>query len=559
MKKDAGEITKMISDREKDFNSLYDIMDKDLDLRELSTTPNRTDYDSAIRGKTNVHQTDVEVFSNRPCTFADAVQSILMASEMQIMVRMAEEEGEDKRDDMARLERLFNFVLYKGDERLRRLLLPPLKLSIIEASLSRGGAAGRFVIYKSKNGIVADFLSYDPRWLSYDVGGEGVLWSGYKTFRSGASIESEYGFKATKAKDNEVVDFWEDDKGNFINSVICENQFLKEPTEVRKELGYELPSMPILIMPVPNRTPLRKDSNNPISWGESIFAPGRNTFALRNRFATIVATHARLMAQQPAINYKDESGVEITDTSYYAGAVLNLNKGHNELVPSPLKEISSTVVDMLNWLNNEVEDATLPRLNLSSLPASGTALNLIQEASNKVFNPQLYLLNNFYSDICHLIEEQLLASKIKVKIQGQDKNKYYEAQITPVDLKRPHKTTVEFTARTPWRQLDVAQQADMLRRQGLPDGFIQEYILKVPDPKGMADLKAIEMYENSPKGSMLRAWVALKKLKREDEANQIARDLAQIEMQEQAQATTSAAPTQPTETPAETPEMGGGI
>ncbi len=260
------------------------------------------------------------------------------------------------------------------------------------------------------------------------------------------------------------------------------------------------------------------------------------------------------MAKQPSINYKDEQGVEITDTSYYAGAVLNLNKGHNELVPSPVKDISPTVVDMLNWLNNEVEDATLPRLNLSSLPASGTALNLIQEASNKVFNPQLYLLNNFYSDICHLIEEQLLAGKLKVKIQGQEKNKYYEAQVTPVDLKRPHTIKVEFTARTPWTQLDIYQIADMAKRLGLPDGFIQEYILKVPDPKGMDDLKAVEMYENSPKGAMLRAWVTLKKKKREDEANQVARDLAQLEMQEQA-ATNPPAEVPPT-APVETPPTG---
>jgi len=100
-------------------------------------------------------------------------------------------------------------------------------------------------------------------------------------------------------------------------------------------------------------------------------------------------------------------------------------------------------------------------------------------------------------------------------------------------LKRPHIIEVEFTARTAWQQLDTWQIADMAKRQGLPDAWIHEFILKLQDPKGIGDLAAIEMAEHSPKLALVRAIEALMKQGRTDEASQLMRDLYNMEMQEQ--------------------------
>ena len=142
-------------------------------------------------------------------------------------------------------------------------------------------------------------------------------------------------------------------------------------------------------------------------------------------------------------------------------------------------------------------------------------------------------LSYFYADICRLIEEQLVSGKIKVDVRQEEKRKYYESQVTPVDLKKPHMIKVEFTARTPWTQLDTYQIADMAKRLGLPDAFIYEYILKLPDPKGLGDLSAIEMAEHSPKLAMVRAIEALMKVGRKEEAEQVMRDLYAMVMAEE--------------------------
>jgi len=528
---DASEITKLWSTKEqKEFSPLFTRQDEDYELWDMTPSPSpSTGYESEVRSKTKEHSSGMTVTSNELRVFSDNVQSTLASSDMQIMVRMAEAEGEDKRGDIGKLERLFYFALEKGDERLARLLLPPLREATIWCSLVRGWVAGRFLVYKSGKNVIFDLVSWDPRWLVYEVGDDGFLWTGYKTFKSKAALESLYKYPATTGN-NEVIDFWKYiGEGKMGNAVVFNNVFLKKP-EV-----YKMPSMPVLVKPISTRPPIAGTEGIKLKgYGESIFAPSRNIHALRNRFASMVANHANQMANQALINYKTELGRTIDSTANVPGGVLELTMGENRLEPSPMKEISPTVVNMLAWLNDQMERATLPKIPIDSPPPSGTLYNLATEAGNRVWNPQLRNLNYFYSDILRLIEEQMIAGGIKVKVQGEEKRKYYETQVTPIDLKRPHIIKVEFTARTPYTQMDTAQVAQMLKSLGLPDGWIWENILKVQDPKALADLAAIELFEHSPKGAMKRAIEALVETRGDIVAAQsLVRDLDRLEVSEQ--------------------------
>jgi len=531
MLEDAFEITEKVKEAEGDFGPLYQRMDEDFELWNLKTTSYPTlNYDISTKDLTKMHESDIDVVSNDVRTFADQVQSTLSDAEMQIIVRMAEQEGEDKRDDIAKLERLLHFALDMADRRLRNLLMPPLREASIWHSIVRGWVAARTLVYKGdgKN-IIFDFLPLDCRWLTYRMGGDGLLWTAYKTFRSADALKDEWGFEASKKHDNEVIEHWKhEDENRFSNVVICDKQFVKEPKE------YKLRSFPVTIVPVATRPPVISPTGSEIGgYGESIFAPLREINKTRNRFASIAATHANLLSKQPILNYYDEQGQQIQTTVYLAEGVLNLPKGHNQLEGAPMKELAPTVVQLLSWLNEQMERASLPHIPVGSPPPSGTLYNLVQEAGNKVFNPQLKNLSYFYQEICRQIEEQLIDGNMKVDVKHEEKRKYFEVEVTPVDLKKPHITRVEFTARTPWTQFDTYQIADMAKRLGLPDSFIHEYILKLPDPKGLGDMAAIEMAEHSPKMAMVRAIKALMVVGRQDEAEQVMRDLYEMEMMEQ--------------------------
>lgn len=520
MDKSPTEIEKLVEKRETDLFELYKRMDDDFDIWNLKEV------------KYEGHKTGVNMTSNHPRLFANEVQSKLASAERQIRVGMAEAEGEDKREDIGKLERLLDFALEKADERLRNLLQPPLRSQLIWNSLIRGWMAARILVYKSGNDVIFDFLPLDPRWLTYEVGAEGLLWAAYKTFRAKAAIKDEYGQDiGGDAKSAPVIDYWQYEKeGKISNGTICEHDWLK-PSKT-----YDMLSMPVLIAPVGISPPLIAGSDNLIKmFGDSIYASNRGAYATRNKFNSMWATQANILAKQPLIHSYDASqGAQpIKSTIQYAGGVLNLIKGIQEISEVPMKEISPTLVNLSDMLEREIERGSLPYVGVGRPPQSGTLQGIVQEARNIVFNPQLRLLSYFYADICRLIEEQLLTSKIKVNVKIEQKRKYYETEVKPVDLKKPHIIKVEFTARTPWTQLDTYQIADMAKRLGLPDGFIQEHILKLPDPKGLGDLSAIEMAEHSPKLAMVRAIKALMNAGREEEAEQLMQDMYNMQMQEE--------------------------
>ena len=534
MEKDASAITTWYDEKVKEeFNNLFERMDEDFDVWEMNTSPaNITAYESGIRAKTKRHGSDIDVVSNELRTNCDNVQSILSSAEMQIMVRMAETEGEDKRSDMSKLERLFYFLLEQGDLRLRQLLLPSLRESSDWHALVRGWRAARILNYKGKDGkIIVKYTALDPRWLVYEVGDKGLLKVGYKTFKSKVALQSEWKFDAPKKNNNEVIEYWEyESKGKTSNAVVCDNKFAKQPEPL------DMRSMPFSIVPVSTRPPIADSEGTKLKgYGESLFASGRQIHAIRNRFASIMANQANLLANQPLIHYRAKAGGRDIPGSFQdvPGGMVELTMGEDEMVPSPMKEISPTTANLLGWLGEQVRATLLPSFHMETPPASGTRYALGTEASNKIFNPQLRSLNHFFEDICRLIEEQLIDGGIKVKFQSLVKNKYDEVEITPVDLKKPHIIKVEFTAKTPWTQMDTAQVAQMLKGLGLPDGWIWENILKVQDPKALADLAAIELFEHSPKGAMKRAIEALIETRGDIVAAQsLIRDLDRLEEQE---------------------------
>jgi len=540
MDEDAKKITAKVKERETELKDTTTRMEEDFKMWNLESDAHAsTQKTGFVKPPDWVRDSDVNVVSNDPRTFSDQVQSTLSDAEMQIIIRMAETEGDDKRDDIAKLERLLYFALDMADRRLRKLLMPNFRESTIWFATINGWAIGRTLVYKPKSGeVVFDLLPMDARWFTYEVGADGFLWTAYKTFRSKDLLESEWKFNAPEKIDNEVIDYWKHDgDGKFSNAVICNNKFIKEPKP------YKMRSHPVIAVPVATRPPVSRTSkSDPGGYGDSIFAAMRAINRTRNRFASIAATHANLLSKQPIINYYDEQGTQLKTTVYLAGGVLNLPKEHNKLEPAPMEDLSPTVVQILGWLNEQMERASLPHIPVGSPPPSGTLYNLVQEAGNKVFNPQLKTLSYFYAETCRQIEEQLIDGNIAVDVKHEEKRKYFEVKVKPVDLKRPHITRVEFTARTPWTQFDTYQIADMAKRLGLPDAFIHEYILKLPDPKGLGDLSAIEIAEHSPKIAMVRAIQALMVVGRQDEAEQVMRDLYQLEISEQQQTAPQAPP-----------------
>ena len=252
---DASEITKRVSTVMAKFKPRFDRMKQDFGRWDMKRARERGSFEFMTQPR-NTRSTDIEIVSNDFRTFSDDVQSILSSSERQIRVRMAEIEGEDKREEMGMLERLLEFAFEKADERLIALLMGTLKENLVWYSIVRGWVSARFLTYKVDKDVIFDFLPYDPLWLAYQVGANGLMWSGYTTSLSIEAIRDTYGEAGKDATSGTwwktwekvpdtlpLIDYWKDEgDGVKSNSIICNNKFLKEIVK------YKLESMPILAL-----------------------------------------------------------------------------------------------------------------------------------------------------------------------------------------------------------------------------------------------------------------------------------------------------------------------
>ncbi len=519
-------INKKVKVEENRLKEYHKQMDEDFDLWDLK----RRQYDT--------HETAINVTLPDPRLFADDVQGRMARAGMQIRIGMAEKDGLDKRDDISKLENLLTFAFEKADELLGRKLLPPLRDSVIWHGLLRGGRAARVFVYKSGKDVIFDIVSWDWRWVTYKVGADGPIWTAHKTFREKEIIKDEYGVEPkaslvdaflqvipfTQALSNyEVIDYWSvpDSKKptEILNAIVSGDTWLKEP-EI-----FILPSIPVVIRPVAVRPPINSKTNlTATRHGESIYAPNRDTYELLNRLHSIEATRGNLLSKQPIINYKKGDGLDFTSTFMQAESVINVPEETNRFDKVPMNEVSITLLDLIDKLTIKKERGEVPHIDIGKPYPSGTLFGQVEEAGKNIYVPQLGNLSLFYGDMCRLIEEQLISGKLKVNVETEIKKKYYKTKVTPVDLKMDHTIKVAFNDRTPWMELEVAQQAEMLKRQGIPDEFIWENVYMMQDPKGLKDMVAVEIAEHSPNLMRLAAISKLLKAGRDDEAIELIKE-----------------------------------
>jgi len=528
----ADLLLKKIENTESDFRDIFRRMDVDADMWEETGSPLNHDYEMLTKAFQPARETEVDFISNNPATYADNVGARLSSSDMQVIVRMMEKEGQDRRDDVSKLERLFTYALEQADDRLVNLMaLTPLKDFLIWSGMIRGRMAVRTLV-RQDDGVIFDILPLDPRYFTYQIGKDGMKWGNYKTFRSASDLKDEYGADATQEKDNEVNDYWEFIKpGEVWNTVFCKNVELLKPQK------HKIPMLPLSYVPVPNVPPLRSRFGKMVKHGDSIYGNVREIYKFENELISMWASHAKLMYKQPTINYMDDQGTPLETTAFLAEAVINIPMGHNKLEASPVKDISPTIVNLVQYMNGLRQRGSLPDVEFGEVKGqmSGTAINELQQARNRVYGPLIHGMNVIYSTICKQIEKQMISNSMSVKIETELERKYYAAKVTPVDLKEAHIIRVEFTANTPWNQLDTYQIADMAKNLGLPDEFIWEYILKLPDPKGLTDQIAVETAEHSPDLLRLRAIKTMVSQGRTEEIKPLIEDMY-TEWQEKQQA-----------------------
>ncbi|KKK64079.1 hypothetical protein LCGC14_2987830, partial [marine sediment metagenome] len=192
---DYNELTKK---KEEEEGDLIKRMDEDKDLLYLKKYIMR---DATQKG--NAIPDIVNVTLNRPALFAANVESALGKTTEQIVV-----ESEVRDFDTAYIEDFVRVGFAAANERLIKQAKPQLNPFLDEQFCIRGRGAMR-VLFRMEDGVlIPDIANWDTRYFRYEVGESGLDWASYKTKRSRAAIEAEYGIVISNTK-GEVLDVWD--------------------------------------------------------------------------------------------------------------------------------------------------------------------------------------------------------------------------------------------------------------------------------------------------------------------------------------------------------------
>ena len=257
-----------VRDKEEEEKTLYNRMQADSDMLYLKKFELKD-----IRGRRIPDIVNVTL--NKPAVFAANVVSAINGVKQQVIV-----ESDDRKVDTTEIESFQNMAFSAANFRLMRRGLPLLNPFTDVQTCFRGRMARRVLFRKEEGEIIPDIMSWDGRYIRYEMGQDGLNWAAYSTIRSKAEIESEYPLAVVKGKTGRVLDIWD----AWHNEV-----WVDEKTVVYREHSYGFTPVVIQVVPLGYGSILM-DANRIEHNGESIFFLIRDIVPQLNMLISILQT-----------------------------------------------------------------------------------------------------------------------------------------------------------------------------------------------------------------------------------------------------------------------------
>lgn len=484
--------------------------------------------------------TDNVIF-NEPRTFADSIMQELEAARMTIAVRR---EDRDKKKQSL-MEYFLVSAFASADDKLANRIVngPKLQSTLTWYAAIRGFIDGRVTVNKRDGELDIEILPYDPKFLSYDTDGRGIIWSGYVTWRDPASIEFEYkkSFKSFDKYDTEsltgikVMDFW-DDKSNVV--AVGDDKAQDEK--------HKLGRPPVIVVPI-GSMPLIVQSDGKYgeitNWGESIFASKRELYKTQNEILSVWLTLLK-NAQKPSFwIFDDALGGKVVATPWGRGEGIALSS-NARVEPVVPPDITRSTPDFLSKIDEGIQKGSRPSLYFGQvrkgLDPSGAAISQLLQGSETVVNPIITGMSKFYKMAAKKLIEQYCYTGLSWEVQGYDtKGREFHETIKPGDIKGNYDLDVEFVSILPEEESANYSKAAMATAPDNPlvsKSYAREKLLKVQDPPKMeTDLQIQQGTELDPNLKLLEVIKAYEEENKKDEANvlrmQLAGNVRQIESQ----------------------------
>lgn len=467
----------LVKQKEDEQSELYTRMNEDKDLLYLTKYIMKDADDKKVPDIVNVTL-------NRPALFMANVLSALGKTTEQIVV-----ESEVKDFDTAYIEDFVRAGFGAANELRIRRGQPQLNPFFDEQACARGREAAR-VLFRMENGVlIPDITPWDTRYVTYEVGKEGLNWAAYKTERSRALIEAEYDI-VVNSKAATVLDVWDAEHNEvWIGGA---KRFEQEHT-----YGFT----PIVIRVVTLGSMLA-DADSMAHQGESLFFLIRGVVPELNRLISIMQTlnlktvkkpmKAKLRGKGPPPEYGD-----VTDM----GTITRIEPDE-DILPIDFGDAQRSANIAYGMLDKAIQEGSLSSFDLGTFtqPMSAIALIEIGEGRDQIFAPRLGARGMMNQQIADMFTEQVIQMGGNVELG----TKGHKRSFSTSKLKGEYEVVFQYFIKSP--RIDAGLYSLAAAAGNLiPDKAKREEILQREDPDGdVAQLRWEEAERLSPAIKMNR-------------------------------------------------------
>ena len=452
-----------IKDMERVFNGRFMRMDTDRDLHLLKAYSLTDSSGKAIKKA-------ISITMNEPRIFSDKVLSLLNSVIMQSVV-----EGKGlSPTETAIVEDFLDDLFITIDEQLRKKGKKPLRPFVFYQTSLRGTIGTRNLLEEMPDGTyMPNVLQCDSRFLTYEFGGNDLLWASAKMFKTKAMIESEYGVKGISASPKPIAfrEYWDAEK----REVYANEKMIHEE---KNTLGYP----PFVIVESASGAMIN-DEDYEKYHAESIYASVRDLYPEINRLASIVATLTQWSFRGPR-QYRSELGElaktpELPTNDEDIVVPVELRGGYDFF---PINDIKNATRMLQSLLSSAIQRATFSNLEYGtlSMPLSAVAIQKMLDTRGAIVLVRLLDAISYYQQTARMFIDQYITGGIKALVGKPGIEREYD----PKDLDKKYNIEYQFYSQSPEGDIANTAVAQQQRALGMAWKTILTKTMKVQDPDG---------------------------------------------------------------------------
>ncbi len=468
----ADDYLTKVKDKETEFRQLFTRMDESRDLLYLKKYVMTDTKNKKIPDIVNVTL-------SRPAVFFANITSALGNTSEQVIIT-----SNDKNFKTHEVEDFRSAGFAGADYRLVKQNKSRLDDFIDIQNCARGRSAARCLFRMVDGVLVPDITQWDTRYVTYELGEDGLAWGAYKTKRSKDVIEAEYADAITRYRvtltslNNMVRDIWHTE-GNEV--------WINGKKIFEQEHTYGFTPVCVEIVPLGYGSALMDDDRLKYD-GEDIFFLIRNAIPELNRLASIMQTLNLKTIKRPMKQKKKGAGEPSSHEAITGMSTVTTMEPDEDIQPIDFGDAQRSAQLAYNMIDRDIQEGSLSSIDLGTLQFQLSAVALIEigEGRDQVFLPRLKAKAGLKEQLGDMFTRQVVQIGGSVEIGTPGHKRTFKAS----DLEGEYDTSYKYFVKSP--KIDMARQSVANAAIFVSKKYKMEHMLQLEDPKGEEQQMTIE-------------------------------------------------------------------